>query len=199
MENLTNTMPTIVKRIEQTELNEITKLISDCHILPVSLIKRFLEKRDKNESQIENILNQMVKRKLAYYDETKTYLKVNKAFSSANISMGLVKSLWLMIELLNNIEEYFVQTKNPHMLTSFNKTAEKKGLCPVYDVFYVPYGREQLDSYVINETAKGSIEPLNAFVIIDSEQQIPKLNLSDSIQIVSYVTVSPEGFIKYLS
>lgn len=197
MENQTVAKPTIVKRIEQTEINEVSKLLSECHILPVSLIKAYLAKKGKNENQIENILNQLVKRKLGYYDESKEYLKINKSFSLASVNPGLVKSIWLLLDLMKNIEEYFVQTKNPHTLTFFNMTAEKKGLPPVYDVFYIPYGREQLDCYVINELANASDEPLNSFIIADSKEQIQRFNLSDRVAVASYVLVSQEGKIEY--
>ena len=192
------TSPTIVKRIEQTEINDISRLISDAHVLPTNLIKSFLEKRGKNENQIENILNQMVKRKLAYYDETKNFLKINKAFSLNDVNTGVVKSIWLMIDLINNIEEYFVQNTNPHTLTFFNSTAEKNGTNPIYDVFYFPYGREQLDSYILKELANSSENEINAFIIIDSEEQISKISLSAKINVVSYILVSPEGKITYL-
>ncbi len=192
------TSPTIVKRIEQTEINDISRLISDAHVLPTNLIRSFLEKRGKNENQIENILNQMVKRKLAYYDETKNFLKINKAFSLNDVNTGVVKSIWLMIDLINNIEEYFVQNTNPHTLTFFNSTAEKNGTNPIYDVFYFPYGREQLDSYILKELANSSENEINAFIIIDSEEQISKLSLSAKINVVSYILVSPEGKITYL-
>lgn len=191
--------PTIVKRIEQTEINEVSRLLSECHVLPVSLIRTFLIKKDKTESQIENILNQFVKRKLGYFDETKQYLKINKSYSLSNIDKGIVKSVYLMLDLINNIEEYFVQNKNPHTLTFFNKTAEKKGLPPVYDVFYIPYGREQLDCYIINELANASEDVLNSFVILDSENQMDKLNLSDKVSIASYVLVSNDGKVEYIS
>lgn len=192
------TSPTIVKRIEQTEINDLSRLISDAHVLPTNLIRSFLEKRGKNENQIENILNQMVKRKLAYYDETKSFLKINKAFSLNDVNTGVVKSIWLMIDLINNIEEYFVQNTNPHTLTFFNSTAEKNGTNPIYDVFYFPYGREQLDSYILNELANSAESEINAFIIIDSEEQISKLSLSAKINVVSYILVSPEGKITYL-
>lgn len=192
------TSPTIVKRIEQTEINDISRLISDAHVLPTNLIRSFLEKRGKNENQIENILNQMVKRKLAYYDETKNFLKINKAFSLNDVNTGVVKSIWLMIDLINNIEEYFVQNTNPHTLTFFNSTAEKNGTNPIYDVFYFPYGREQLDSYILKELANSSENEINAFIIIDSEEQISKISLSAKINVVSYILVSPEGKITYL-
>ena len=192
------TSPTIVKRIEQTEINDISRLISDAHVLTTNLIRSFLEKRGKNENQIENILNQMVKRKLAYYDETKNFLKINKAFSLNDVNTGVVKSIWLMIDLINNIEEYFVQNTNPHTLTFFNSTAEKNGTNPIYDVFYFPYGREQLDSYILKELANSSENEINAFIIIDSEEQISKVSLSAKINVVSYILVSPEGKITYL-
>lgn len=191
--------PTIVKRIEQTEINEVSRLLSECHILPVALIKTFLKKKDKTECQIENILNQFVKRKLGFFDETKQYLKINKSYSLSNIDKGIVKSVYLMFDLYNNIEEYFVQNKNPHTLTFFNKTAEKKGLPPVYDVFYIPYGREQLDCYIINELANASDETLNSFIILDSENQIDKLKLSDRVSVASYVFVTNDGDVQYVS
>ena len=191
--------PTIVKRIEQTEINEVSRLLSECHVLPVALIKSFLVKKDKTENQIENILNQFVKRKLGFFDDTKQYLKINKSYSLSNIDKGIVKSVYLMLDLINNIEEYFFQNKNPHTLTFFNKTAEKKGLPPVYDVFYIPYGREQLDCYIINELANASEDTLNSFIVLDSESQIDKLNISDKVSVASYVLVSNDGKVEYIS
>ena len=191
--------PTIVKRIEQTEINEVSRLLSECHVLPVALIKSFLVKKDKTENQIENILNQFVKRKLGFFDDTKQYLKINKSYSLSNIDKGIVKSVYLMLDLINNIEEYFFQNKNPHTLTFFNKTAERKGLSPVYDVFYIPYGREQLDCYIINELANASEDTLNSFIVLDSESQIDKLNISDKVSIASYVLVSNDGKVEYIS
>lgn len=191
--------PSIVKRIEQTEINEVSKLLSECCVLPVSLIKKFLIKKDKNERQIESILNQIVKRKIGFYDESKTYLKINKSFSLASENKGLVKSIYLLLDLINNIEEYFVQTKNPHTLTFFNLTAEKKGLPPVYDVFYIPYGREKLDCYIINEMANASEDGINSFIILDSKDQIANLNLSGKVGIASFVLVSSEGEIEYVA
>lgn len=191
--------PTIVKRIEQTEINEVSRLLSECHVLPVTLIKSFLAKKDKTENQIENILNQFVKRKLGFFDDTKQYLKINKSYSLSNINKGIVKSVYLMLDLINNIEEYFFQNKNPHTLTFFNKTAERKGLSPVYDVFYIPYGREQLDCYIINELANASEDVLNSFIVLDSESQIDKLNISDKVSIASYVLVSNDGKVEYIS
>ena len=192
------TAPTIIKRIEQTEINDVSRLVSDAHVLPVALVRSFLEKRGKSEKQIENILNQMVKRKLAYYDETKNFLKINKAFSLNDVNNGVIKSIWLMLDLFNNISEYFIQNTNPHTLTFFNSTAEKDGLYPIYDVFYFPYGREQLDTYILNEMANSADCKINAFIIVDSEEQISRLSLSAKIQLVSFVLVSPEGQITYL-
>ena len=199
MENQTITKPTIVKRIEQTEVNEVSRLLSECHILPVSLVKAFLTKKGKTENQIENILNQLVKKKLGYYDESKEYLKINKSFSLSSINPGLVKSIWLMLDLINNIEEYFVQTKNPHTLTFFNMTAERKGLPPVYDVFYIPYGREQLDCYVMNELANASDDALNSFIIVDSKEQVNRINLSEKVSVASFVLIDSSGKVEYFS
>lgn len=199
MENQTITKPTIVKRIEQTEVNEVSRLLSECHILPVSLVKAFLIKKGKTENQIENILNQLVKKKLGYYDESKEYLKINKSFSLSSINPGLVKSIWLMLDLINNIEEYFVQTKNPHTLTFFNMTAERKGLHPVYDVFYIPYGREQLDCYVMNELANASDDALNSFIIVDSKEQVNRINLSEKVSVASFVLIDSSGKVEYFS
>lgn len=199
MANNENCIPAIIKRIEQTELNEVSNLLGACHVLPVSLVKAFLKKRERTDSQIENIVNQLVKRKLAFYDESKTYLKTNKAYSTADLSQGYVKSIWLLMDLISNIEEYFVQTKSPHTMTFFNSNANTESENPVYDVFFVPYGTEKLNEYIINNMPVYSEEPLNCFVIIESEEQIGKMNFSDKINVVSYVIVSSTGEIDYIN
>ena len=191
--------PLVIKRIEQTELNEIVKLIADCRILPVELIKGFLKKRGKNEHQIETILNQIVKRKLAYYDQSEVYLKVNKAYNSSHLNGGYVRAIWLMLDLLNNIQDYFIQTKSPHQLTFFNRTAASEGLNPVYDVYYFKYGNEAIDTYVVNNLAEMSEDDINAFIIIDSMEQIDKIKLNKKVKIVSYVIVGSGGEIEYIN
>ena len=186
MENTIST-PTIIKRIEQKEINEIGKMLSDCQVLPVNLIKAYLVKQGKTDKQIECILNQTVKRKIAYYDDSKMLLKLNKAFSVSNMNKGIVKSLWLMLDLFNNIEEYFIQTKSPHTLTFFNKNATSAGLPPIYDVFYIPYDREQIDNFIINEMGNAALEKLNVFIILDSEEQKNKIILNNNINVVSFL------------
>lgn len=198
MTNNENCVPAIIKRIEQTELNEVSNLLGSCHVLPVALVKAFLKKRERTDNQVENIINQLVKRKLAFYDDSKTYLKLNKAYSTADLSQGYVKSIWLLMDLIKNIEEYFVQTKSPHTMTFFNATANKDGENPVYDVFYIPYGTEKLNEYIINNMPVYSEDPLNCFIIIESEEQIKQLNFSNKINVVSYVLVSSVGEIDYI-
>lgn len=192
------TTPSIIKRIEQTELNEVCKVIADCRVLPVNLIRAFLKKRGKKDGQIDNILNQIVKRKLAFYDETCTYLKLNKAFSSVDINQGYIKSLWLMLDLIDNVDEYFIQNKTPHTLTFFNSNAEQSGLSPVYDVFFIPYDSEKINEYVVNNLSVSSNEPLNCFVILEAESQISKLHFGENVNVVSYVIVSSDGTVQYV-
>ena len=48
--------------IRQYDIEEISTLLSNCGILPVTLVKSLLAKRGKNEEQIERIINQMIKR-----------------------------------------------------------------------------------------------------------------------------------------
>ena len=191
--------PSIIKRIEQTEIKEIASLLSDCHVLPVAFVRTLLKKRGKKQSQIDNIMNQIVKRKIGFYDEGSAYLRVNKAFASGDVNLGQIKSLWLMLDLLSNIEAYFVQKKEPHMLTFFNKNAEEHGAPPIYDVFYIPFGSETLSTYMMNNIASQQEEPLNCFIILDDETQIPKLDLSKNISVVSYVFVGGNGQVRYIN
>ncbi len=196
---MANTTPTLIKRIEQTELNEVCNLVTECYVLPTDLMRVLLRKRGKNENQIEAILNQLVKRKMAFYDETRTYLKANKSFSAANMSAGQVKAIWILMDLIKNIDEYFVQTKAPHVLTFFNSNAEKDGLSPIYDLFYIPYDSEKLNEYIVNNMANQSEEGINAFIIVDSKEQIDRFNFSDKVNIISFVTVSADGKIEYIN
>lgn len=199
MTNLNTNTPTIIKRVEQAEVNEVSRLVASCGILPVSVIKRLIKKRGKTDKQIEIIVNQLIKRKLATLDETGTFLRVNKAYTSGNVNEGIVKSVWLMVDLIKNIEEYFIQTKLPHTLTFFNKTAADDGKNPFYDVYYIPYDNEQLSSYIINNSAEESEDVINAFIIIDSRDQLPKIKFTKKVNVVSFVIVDHDGKINYIN
>ena len=135
---------------------------------------------------------------MAFYDETKTLLKLNRAYSSSEVSQGYVKSIWLLLDLINNIDEYFIQNKAPHTLTFFNSNAMTEGINPVYDVFYIPYGSEKINEYIINNTPVYSEEPLNCFVIVESEEQVNTFKFCDKINVVSYVIISADGEVNYI-
>lgn len=198
-------IPNFIKRIEQKELNELYKLLTECNVLPMNLVENILQKRNKKPTQIKAILNQMIKRKLACYDDGQTCLKLNRAFSSSESNMGLVKSLWLLFDIINKVEVYFIQFKAPHTITFLKKgfsNNENTDNVLAYDIFYIPFGSENVNNYMIkNICAEIDKEnPINAFMIIDSEEQIKKIQLTENINVISYVLVNPNsGEVSYIN
>lgn len=187
----------MVNFIRQTEIEELTNLLSDVGILPLYQIKKLLTRRGKTDEQIEIILNQMVKRKLAYYDENLAYLRANKAIKPNDLDQGSYKSIWLLIDLLNNISDYFMIHNANKKLTFINKNIDNQKNDPFFDVFYIPFSSEKISSYQItNEKKDSSIT--KCFIIVDDESQIEKIELNDKFKIVNFVTVDNDGKVTYV-
>lgn len=180
--------------IRQREVEEVSNLLSECGILPVKLVQSLLAKRGKNEDQIERIINQMVKRKLMWYDDTKYYVRLNKPITTAHLKQGHIKAIWLLIDLLDNIGDYYIQHDGPHVMTFFNINDESEN--PIYDVFYIPYNSENLSCFSINNM-KLNGDTNKVLIIIDDVSQIPDIKLNDRFEIISFITVDANGDVNY--
>ena len=145
----------------------------------------------------------MVKRKLACYDDNQTCLRLNRAFSPSEANNGLVKSLWLLFDVINKVETYFIQFKSPHTITFLKKGFEdSSGEVLAYDIFYVPFGSENVNNYMINNICAELVDNgnTNAFIIIDSKDQIEKIQLKENINVISYVLINQNnGEIEYIN
>lgn len=187
----------MVNFIRQNEIEELTQLLSDIGILPVNQIKKLLMRRGKSDEQIEIILNQMVKRKFGYYDDTQTFLRANKAIKPSDMDQGAYKSIWLLIDLLNNIGDYFVIHNSPKKLTFINKNVDSQKNDPFFDVFYIPFSSEKISCYqIINEKKDTSIT--KCFIIIDDLSQVDKITLNDRFKIINFVLIDGEGKAEYV-
>ena len=181
--------------IRQNEIEELSSLLSSCGILPIELVKGILDKRGKTPEQMDTIINQMVKRKLAAFDDSKTYLRANKSISLKDLRQAYVKTLWLFVDLIESIDDYYIQFELPHSMTFHKKDANDDN--PFYDVLYFGYGSEMLDCYNTNNRFRSN-DSVNAFIIIENESQINLIKLNDNIKVISYVLVKSNGTVKYV-
>lgn len=187
----------MVNFIRQTEIEELTSLLADVGILPLYQIKKLLMKRGKTEEQIEIILNQMVKRKLAFYDDNISFLRANKAIKPNDLDQGFHKSVWLLIDLLNNISEYFIIHDSNKKLTFVNKNIDSQKHDPFFDVFYIPFSSEKISTYQIMNEKKDTFIT-KCFIIIDDKSQIEKIQLNDKFKIINFAVIDSEGNIEYI-
>lgn len=185
----------MVKYVEQREINELSEILTRCGIIPLDLAKKYLYKRGKSKQQVEGIVNQMVKRKLAYFDTSSTYLRINKGIEITEINKGCIKALYLFLDLLDNIGEYFILAENPHIMTFQNINSEDE--YPFYDVFYIQYDTEKLNSYVLKNKFSSDTK-IKAFIILDDEKQIEKITLPGNIEVTAFVTVDVDGNVEYI-
>ena len=187
----------MINLIKQDEIEELSQLLSDVGILPLKLVIKLLKKRQRSDQQIEIILNQMVKRKLAYYDDEQQYLRINKGLKSSDVDEAMCKALYLMIDLLQNIGDYFIVHNSPKKITFVNKNVDPEKRDPFFDIYCVSYGNEKLECFSINNSNKSN-EQINCCVIIDDKSQLPKIKLDDSFKIYNFVVIDTEGNPSYL-
>lgn len=180
----------MVKFVQQKEIEELSSWLTECGIIPCQLVFEYLKKKGKTPAQITAIVNQMVKRKLAYYDESKEYLRVNKGMLPSDLSQGNVKALWLLLDILDNVNTYFIFRDTPHVLAFFNEKSTTGNPC--YDVFYIPYGSEKLNSYILKNKFQDQ-ECIQAFIILDSIEQAEQIDLPDNFVCVSFIVLSDGG------
>lgn len=185
----------MVNLIERKEVNELCRILSECGIIPLSAARKLLEKRHKTEKQINCIINQMVKDKDCYFDESKQYIRINKGINFNDTNKGMIKSLWVLIDLIDSIGDYFFQHKAPHTLTFHN--TKNKTMNPFYDVFYVPFNSESLNVYQMNNGFNAS-DDIKAFVIIDDESQIKVIESNVKMNVLAYILVTADGETKYI-
>ena len=181
----------MINVIRQKEIEELDKILRSCGGMPVEIAKKLLKKRHKTPEQIDIILNQMVKRKIAFYDTSKTYLLLNKSVKKENINAGITKSLWLMMDLLEQIKLYFIHKPESAETMSFLLKGERDN--PFFDVFYAEYNLEDVCVFNINEFAKKSNSEIQAIIIIDTVNQIPKLKaLNKNVNVRYFVHIDNE-------
>ena len=186
----------MVKFIEQKEIEELDSIIRTCGIITVEFARALLKKRDKSEEQIEIILNQLVKRKIGFYDDAKVYLRANKAMKPQDMRKCVMKALWLMLDLSYQIQDYYVQPPTSVEIMTFMLNDARDN--PFYDVFYIPYTSEQLSVFQINEFAKQRGNEVNLLVIIDNEDQIKTIKrLNPQANIKYFVIIDANGNTKY--
>lgn len=185
----------MIKYVEQKEINELSEFLTRCGIIPLDLAKKYLYKRGKTKQQVEGIINQMVKRKLAYFDSSNTYLRINKGIEVTELNKGCIKALYLFLDLIDNIGEYFILAENPHIMTFQNINSDDED--PFYDVFYIQYDTEKLNCYVLKNKFSGDTK-IKAFIIVDDEKQIEKMTLPDNIEVTSFVLIDVDGNVSYL-
>ena len=186
----------MVKFIEQKEIEELDSILRTCGIITVEFARALLKKRDKSEEQIEIILNQLVKRKIGFYDDAKVYLRANKAMKPQDMRKGVMKALWLMLDLSYQIQDYYVQPPTSVEIMTFMLNDVRDN--PFYDVFYIPYTSEQLSVFQINEFAKQRGNEVNLLVIIDNEDQIKTIKrLNPQANIKYFVIIDANGNTKY--
>ena len=186
----------MVKFIEQKEIEELDSILRTCGIITVEFARALLKKRDKSEEQIEIILNQLVKRKIGFYDDAKVYLRANKAMKPQDMRKGVMKALWLMLDLSYQIQDYYVQPPTSVEIMTFMLNDVRDN--PFYDVFYIPYTSEQLSVFQINEFAKQRGNEVNLLVIIDNEDQIKTIKrLNPQANIKYFVIIDSNGNTKY--
>lgn len=188
----------MVNFIRQNEIEELTELLSNVGILSVVQVKSLLKRRGKTDEQIEIILNQLVKRKFAYYDESQNYLRTNKAIKTSDLDRGYVKSVWLLIDLLNSIGDYFIIHNAVKKLTFINKKIDNSKNDPFFDVFYIPFDTEKINCYQMQNEKKDNMKS-KCFILIDDASQIEKINLDDRFNIVNFATVSSDGNVEYFN
>ena len=184
--------------IRQDEIEELTQILSDVGIVPLTFVKKFLKKRRRTDEQIDIIINQMVKRKLAYYDDNLQFLRVNKSLSSNDVHVGMSKCLWVLLDLLQNVGEYFIIHNSPKKITFVNKNIDPAKKDPFFDIYFIPFGAEKIDSFTINNLNKTN-EPIKCFVVIEDPSQIPKIALNENFNIYNFVTVDKDGNPSYIS
>ncbi|MEE0991548.1 MAG: DUF5697 family protein [Bacteroidales bacterium] len=186
----------MVKFIEQKEIGELDSILRTCGIITVEFARALLKKRDKSDEQIETILNQLVKRKIGFYDEAKVYLRANKAMKPQDMRKGVMKALWLMLDLSYQIQDYYIQPPASVEIMTFMLNDVRDN--PFYDVFYIPYTSEQLSVFQINEFAKQRGNDVNLLVIIDNEDQIKTIKqLRPQANIKYFVIIDANGNAKY--
>lgn len=186
----------MVKFIEQKEIEELDSILRTCGIITVDFARALLKKRDKSDEQIEIILNQLVKRKIGFYDDAKVYLRANKAMKPQDMRKGVMKALWLMLDLTYQIQTYYVQPPTSVEVMTFILNDVRDN--PFYDVFYIPYTSEQLSVFQINEFAKQCGSDVNSLIIIDNEEQIKTIKrLRPQAHIKYFVIIDANGNAKY--
>lgn len=182
--------------LAQPDVTAISDIMRDCPVIPVNLVKQYLKKRDKSFEQIDKIINQMLKRKIIYYDESKSYFVTSKMYGVGQLEPGKIKGLWLVMALYDSINCFFVQNDMPHVLTFSNPNCTDGDM--FFDVFYIRYGDENLSSFTINSKFKKD-KPIKIFIILDDKKQIPKLRISEKDFIIyQYVLVDLNGNVEFL-
>lgn len=177
----------MIIQYQQEEISEISCILSQVGVLPQTFVVAYLTAKGKDETQIKRVINQMIKRKLMFYDETQTFFFHDKTVSMSSMDKGKIKALWLYLSLIKNIGHIFIQFDAPRVLT-FENINSKDTLNPFYEVFYIPYNSENLCCFDI-KSKHSNLENGKVFIIIDDESQIPKITVPSNLTISGFVKV----------
>jgi hypothetical protein len=187
----------MVEMIPQSDIFDIANVLKDCPVLPVNLIEAFLRRKGKTPVQIETILRQSVRKKIAYCDPSKKFLTEAKFINVSDMNPGKIKALWFMLDIRDSVQQYFIQNDNPHVLTFMKNHADNDD-DPIFDVFYIQPGDENFSMFAMESKYKEK-PPRKIFIIIENKDQIRKLSrLNQIFDIYEYLLVSADGKIDYI-
>ena len=100
-----------------------------------------------------------------------------------NIDYGLLNSVWVLVDMIDQAEYHAVSNEQPHIIFVVEGQ--------VYEIIYVSPGRENEVSSVMSEKFQ---KDTRYIILVDKQEQIPNIDFPGAW---GFCTVSPTGEVQY--
>lgn len=134
----------------------------------------------KKEKKVLNILPFLVRQGRIYKSETGLYTATP---APEEYDPGLSSALWVLIDFIDQVD-FHSASDFPTKIIFFVQGE-------VYEIVYVPYGKETLVSHILSGRSE---EPPNYIVLVDKPEQISLIEIS---HVSGYCTVTADGHVQY--
>lgn len=181
-------------------LSVLSSFVNSANIVSQTQLEMFLKTLNVDEKYKENILKTALKRRMIYTNESNSFYTAIPDLKHKDFTPSVEKSVWCYLKYIKNYGFNYsnFKIKLPGILYLSKYPFTKDDMIQDLTFFYLPKGLEDMYSNMIEINYGVCKKPLNIIIILDDEDQIDAIELSDIFNIIDVISVDKDGNIKSL-